>query len=107
MSVLALVESLHYAYFTNIFRYQVWLRIDSSRHPATGRKTHRQIENEIYKEALTQGALVIPGSWFQPQRDIEQGGVFFRVSFALPSAEKMEEAIRRFGVALRSCFSLD
>jgi aromatic amino acid aminotransferase I len=70
--------------------------------------TPRQIEQAIYDQAIQQGALVIPGSWFKPNREIENNPeVFFRLSFAPPSTPEMEQVIRRLGVALRICFNLD
>ena len=46
------------------------------------------------------------GSWFTSETGYVPTQMFFRATFAAASADKMAEAIERFGVAVRAAFKL-
>jgi aromatic amino acid aminotransferase I len=56
--------------------------------------------------SIEQGALVMRGSWFYAQNDVEHDTLFFRATYAAAPFEKIDEAIRRFGDAVRVSFGL-
>lgn len=98
-------------------------------HPQAREKGFATIEDEIFHANITQGVLLIKGSFFlapavnvtimplaaehdlrvqsQYQRDHQhQPEMFFRATFAMADDEDIMEAIRRFGEALRGVFEL-
>ncbi|PKY01582.1 amino acid aminotransferase [Aspergillus campestris IBT 28561] len=83
-----------------------WIQIDWQKHPglASG-KTREAIEQEIFQAAVDNGVLVSRGSWFTAS-GLREESMFFRATFAAASAENIEEAIKRFGDALRIQFGL-
>ncbi|RAH48562.1 aminotransferase-like domain-containing protein [Aspergillus brunneoviolaceus CBS 621.78] len=83
-----------------------WIGIDWQKHPglAAG-KTRNQIEEEIFLAAIDNEVLVSRGSWFMAT-EVGEGKMFFRATFAAASFENIDEAIRRFGNALRVQFGL-
>jgi aromatic amino acid aminotransferase I / 2-aminoadipate transaminase len=50
--------------------------------------------------------LVARGSWFVAEPDKPPKDLFFRATFASASADKMNEAIRRFGEAVRASYRM-
>lgn len=46
------------------------------------------------------------GSWFYAERDVEHDTMFFRATYAAAPSDKIQEAIRRFGLAIRENFGL-
>ncbi|OAX82658.1 hypothetical protein ACJ72_02988 [Emergomyces africanus] len=85
-----------------------WIKIDWHNHPAArGGKDHAAIEQSIFKAAIAEGALISSGSWFVADPSIPQKDMFFRATYAAAPSDKIEEAIRRIGVALRSEFQLE
>ncbi|KAE8155480.1 putative aromatic aminotransferase Aro8 [Aspergillus tamarii] len=86
----------------------IWLTIDWLKHPHAKHKSAREIEQEIYDSALDRGSLIMPGSWFLPDRG-EKGiqGVFFRITFAAAKEQDMREATQALGTALRNVFQLE
>jgi len=46
------------------------------------------------------------GSWFASETSYVHTQMFFRATFAAASADKMADAIERFGVAVRAAFKL-
>jgi aromatic amino acid aminotransferase I len=50
--------------------------------------------------------LVARGSWFTAEHDKPLKDLFFRATFATASAENMNEAIRRFGEAVRASYRM-
>jgi aromatic amino acid aminotransferase I / 2-aminoadipate transaminase len=64
------------------------------------------IEEEIFLASIEEGVLLCRGSWFAAERDYVPTQMFFRATFAAASADKMTEAIVRFGVAVREAFKL-
>lgn len=83
-----------------------WLRIDWRRHPQAGRKSVTEIEEEIFLNVVDHGALVMRGSWFYAQQDVEHDTMFFRATYAAAPGDKIQEAIKRFGDAVRESFGL-
>ena len=56
--------------------------------------------------SINHGALVMRGSWFYANTDDEHDTLFFRATYAAAPFEKIQEAIRRFGEAVRESFGL-
>lgn len=81
--------------------------MDWHKHPAAKTKSILEIEEEVFLAAVEQGVLVSKGSWFSAEREnFVPTELFFRATFAAASADKMSEAIARFGIALRGIFGL-
>jgi aromatic amino acid aminotransferase I len=47
------------------------------------------------------------GSWFYAEKNIEHDTMFMRATFAAAPSDKINEAIRRFGEAVRKSFALE
>jgi aromatic amino acid aminotransferase I / 2-aminoadipate transaminase len=76
-------------------------------HPGFAKgQSHAEIEETIFTAAVDRGALLCRGSWFRADKNMPEDKMFFRATFAAASAEKMQEAIKRFGEALRAEFGL-
>lgn len=58
------------------------------------------VESQIYDEAIKQGVILLPGSWFRPDQGRELSEVFFRLSFAPCTREVMEPALKRIASTL-------
>ncbi|KAF9875175.1 aromatic amino acid aminotransferase [Colletotrichum karsti] len=84
----------------------LWLRVSWDKHPDASVKSASKIEEEIWQQTIEHGALVARGSWFNAADDISCQDIFFRVTFAAAPLEKVDEAVKRLGNALRSCFQL-
>jgi aromatic amino acid aminotransferase I len=92
--------------FTHPF-LQHWIEIDWRKHPGFKQGlSHEAIEDSIFKASIDQGALLICGSWFRAEKDLAEDKMFFRATYAAAPADKIEEAIKRFGDGLRSQFGL-
>ncbi|KAK1705439.1 pyridoxal phosphate-dependent transferase [Colletotrichum lupini] len=83
-----------------------WLGVDWQKHPDASTKSPNEIEEEIWQEALAQGALIARGSWFNANKHIPLNEIFFRTTFAAAPLVQIEEAVKRFGAALRKIFQL-
>lgn len=83
-----------------------WLRVDETKHPKAKELSLLALEEEIFDRCIEKGVLVARGSWFAAEQDKPLPGLFFRATFAAASAEKMTEAIRRFGEAVRESYGL-
>lgn len=46
------------------------------------------------------------GSWFSATEDSTCNEVFYRTTFAAAPLEQIEQAVMRFGEALKTCFRL-
>lgn len=66
----------------------------------------REIEDSIFEAAVGKGVLCSLGSWFRAQEGTDTD-IFVRANFATAPADKVEEAIRRLGDALREEFKLE
>jgi aromatic amino acid aminotransferase I len=82
------------------------MQIAYEKHPHFPEKTITEIEKEIFMASIEQGALVTCGSWFQAEHDVEHDTLFFRATYAAAPFEKIQEAIRRFGDAVKISFGL-
>lgn len=75
-------------------------------HPHAKTKTVDEIEEEIFIASIDHGALVMRGSWFYAENDIPHDTMFFRATYAAAPFEKIQEAIKRFGDAVRESFGI-
>ena len=93
-----------------------WISVDWTRHPTAKDKEYggtrtlpkvlEAIEDSIFHAAVGRGVLCSKGSWFRAEKGTDHE-LFFRTTFAAASAQQIEEAIKRFGEALRQEFRLD
>ena len=85
-----------------------WMEIDYTKHPAYPEgKSMDEIEDEIFLRNVDYGTLLMKGSWFYAEQDaVEKEKMFFRATYAAAPFEQIDEAIRRFGEAVRECFGL-
>ena len=54
--------------------------------------------------------LIAKGSWSRAEPDVEPSNkddIFFRMTFAAAGSEAVQEAVKRFGEALRVAFHLE
>ena len=85
-----------------------WIKVDWQKYPATkGSKSMLEIENEIFLAAIDGGTLTSKGSWFRAEVGNPGNDMFFRTTFAAAPGDKVTEAIKRFGDALRLVFQLE
>ncbi|KAI9805411.1 MAG: hypothetical protein M1825_000662 [Sarcosagium campestre] len=84
----------------------LWMKVEWQRHPDAAVKSQSEIEDAIFEKSVDQGVLVAKGSWFRADKEAEAAGMYFRATFAAAPGDKMTEAIRRFGDALRSQFQI-
>jgi len=92
-----------------------WIKVDVTKHPLydSRRKsdgsvdyaTLLEIEESVFLAAAAQSVLIARGSWFRAQRGSDTE-LFFRATFASAAADKMVEAIKRVGEAIRTEFEL-
>ncbi|KIX01807.1 uncharacterized protein Z518_09534 [Rhinocladiella mackenziei CBS 650.93] len=91
-----------------------WIKVDMTKHPLYQAQskskgidyaTLLEIEDSVFLSAVDQGVLCAKGSWFRAQRGSDTE-LFFRTTFAAAPAEKIIEAIRKLGVAMRTEFGL-
>ncbi|QDS67717.1 hypothetical protein FKW77_005735 [Venturia effusa] len=83
-----------------------WMKIDWRKHPHASTKSIEQIDEELFMSSINHGALVMRGSWFYANADENHDTLFFRATFAAAPFEKIQEAIRRFGDAVRESFGV-
>ncbi|KAF2146858.1 uncharacterized protein K452DRAFT_283059 [Aplosporella prunicola CBS 121167] len=83
-----------------------WLKIEWQKHPHAHEKSIPELEEEIFLASIDHGALVMRGSWFYAENDIAHDTMYFRATYAAAPFDKIQEAIRRFGEALRESFKL-
>lgn len=81
-----------------------WLQIDYAKHPAYGIKTIDQIEEDIFQACVAHGTLLMKGSWFCADKSVARDTMFFRATYAAAQFDKIDEAIKRFGNAVREEF---
>ena len=80
------------------------------KHPAASTKTALEIEEEIFQAGIAGGVLIAKGSWSRAEPDVEPNvtdDIFFRMTFAASGSEAVQEAVKRFGKALRVAFGLE
>lgn len=88
-----------------------WLQVDYRKHPQFkengGDLEILDIEERLFLRAIDEGALVMKGSWFYADGGARHDTLFFRATYAAAPGEKIEEGVRRFGVAVRKEFGLE
>ncbi|KAL7922773.1 PLP-dependent transferase [Trichoderma austrokoningii] len=84
-----------------------WLKVDWKQHPETKTKSVDVLEEEIWLESISIGALVGRGSWFRASADLTYDEVFYRTTFAAAPLPKIEEAVRRFGETIGKIFKVE
>lgn len=82
----------------------VWITINEQKHPKFAELGFDALEKKIFLTAIEKEVLVAAGSWFISDKTSERPGLFFRATFAAVDVPKMQEAMRRFGAALREEF---
>lgn len=80
--------------------------MDWHKHPDANTKSGLDIEEEVWNEAIVQGALVARGSWFKATKETAIDEIFYRTTFAAAPLDKVEEAIKRFGQAICKSFKV-
>ncbi|EME45300.1 hypothetical protein DOTSEDRAFT_87682 [Dothistroma septosporum NZE10] len=93
----------------------VWINVDLSTHPSANTDSPRSsrgcnapvIEEKIFASAKARGVQVSRGSWFAVDQNLKDTVVAFRMTFAAADEELLEEAVRRFGAAVREEFESD
>jgi aromatic amino acid aminotransferase I len=90
-----------------------WIHVDVTKHPLCRGQSGKvdyatlvEIEHAVFLAAVDQGVLLAKGSWFRSQKGTDTG-LFFRTTFAAAPAEKIVEAIKKMGVAIRKEFGLE
>ena len=87
-----------------------WINIKWHKHPKFNGDASlaklREIEDSIFQAAIAKGVLCSLGSWFRAQKGTDTE-IFFRTTFAAAPADKVDEAISRFGEALREEFEVE
>lgn len=84
------------------------MKIDWQQHPGVREgKDQRAIEEQIFKGAVDAGVLVSCGSWFAADPSAGDTDMFFRATFAAAPADKIREAIKRFGTMLKTQFKIE
>jgi aromatic amino acid aminotransferase I len=86
---------------------QQWLKVDWKQHPDAKTKLVDVLEEEIWLESISTGALVGRGSWFRASADVPHDEVFYRTTFAAAPLPKIEEAVKRFGETIKNVFKLE
>ncbi|KAL2674014.1 hypothetical protein Neosp_012460 [[Neocosmospora] mangrovei] len=81
--------------------------VDWKKHPSASSKSITEIEHEIFMASIEHRALVIKGSFFYANKAEEHDTLFFRTTYAAAPSDKIHEAIRRFGDAVRESFGLE
>ncbi|KAI9758788.1 MAG: oligosaccharyltransferase complex subunit epsilon [Chaenotheca gracillima] len=94
----------------------LWMKINWRLHPkakSTPAEPRLSIEESIFEACFNASVLLARGSWFRAEgagssaAAADDGDMFFRATFAAASSDKMVEAIRRFGEALKGEFKLE
>ncbi|KAH7136550.1 pyridoxal phosphate-dependent transferase [Dactylonectria macrodidyma] len=83
----------------------MWLEVDYTKHPHSAERSIVDIEQEIFDSCIESGVLVARGSWFLTEKDKPPPGLFFRATYASATPENMNEAIKRFGKAVKDSFA--
>ena len=91
----------------------LWIQIDWSQHPAAvpdnyvggWQEASLNIEDRIYEAARDHGVLVSKGSWFSAEQHLLHD-VHFRMTFAAADDDALDEAVKRFGEAIREEFNI-
>lgn len=80
--------------------------------------TTLKVEDSVYKQALQQGCLMIPGSWFKaesksspprpeiPENPATKNTFFFRGTYVAVPLDDLQLGLEKFGRAVRIEFGL-
>ncbi|KAL8732690.1 MAG: hypothetical protein Q9166_002666 [cf. Caloplaca sp. 2 TL-2023] len=85
-----------------------WVKVDWGKHPLIkeGKELGLlELEEKIWRACVDKGVLTAKGSWFRTEGDAGKE-MFFRTTFAAAGEKDVEEAVKRFGEALRVDFGL-
>ena len=95
--------------------------IDASKHPKFKSEFNEdplQVENAVYEQALKQGCLMIPGSWFKadgksnppqpelPENPASKNTFFFRGTYAAVPLDQLVIGLEKFGKAIKVEYGL-
>ncbi|KAF2013370.1 PLP-dependent transferase [Aaosphaeria arxii CBS 175.79] len=83
-----------------------WLKIEFKKHPEYPAKDIETLEDQIFMRNIEHGALLMKGSWFYADGNEKHDTLFFRATYAAAPADRIDEAIKRFGEAIREEFGL-
>ncbi|KAK9479028.1 pyridoxal phosphate-dependent transferase [Lipomyces japonicus] len=81
----------------------LWIQLDYTKHPDAS-KGIECVETEIFKRALANKVVILPGGWFKVNP--EYSGAFFRATYAAASNQEMDSAIQCFAKTVRESFGL-
>ncbi|KKO96834.1 aromatic amino acid aminotransferase [Trichoderma harzianum] len=84
-----------------------WFLIDWRKHPNALQKSLGDLEEEIWLESISAGTLLGKGSWFSTLISKGDTEIFYRATFAAAPLDKIEEAVKQFGDALRKTFKIE
>lgn len=59
-----------------------WIKLDHSKHPEAGRKSIKEIEDDVLNTCVAGGVLVVPGSFFKADSAKELDQLFVRANYA-------------------------
>lgn len=94
-------------------RYALWdapvagmffhIEIDASKHPKYEEvgKDSLAIEKLIFEATLANGTVIVPGSWFQVDKNSISSKIFFRGTYAAVTLDNLDKGIKQFSQALR------
>lgn len=80
--------------------------MDFKKHPDYPTKSLEEIEDAVFHASIDNGALAMKGTWFYADDEEEHDTLFFRTTYAAAPFDKINEAIRRLGEAVRKEFKL-
>ncbi|KAF9634243.1 Aminotransferase class I/classII [Lasiodiplodia theobromae] len=85
-----------------------WVEADCRKHPHTSSKSITELREDLFLRSVEKGSLIVRSSWIRPEAGLDLGNerMFFRASFAAAPFGSIEEAIRRFGLAVKESFQL-
>lgn len=83
-----------------------WLQFDYHKHPDYPQKSIEDIEEEIFHDVVSHGTLLMKGSWFRAEPDGTDDKLFLRGTYAAAPADKIVEAVKRLGDAVRYSFGV-
>ncbi|THZ33193.1 putative aromatic aminotransferase Aro8 [Aureobasidium pullulans] len=84
-----------------------WLQIEYEKHPDHQTMSVAELEEKIFQTIVDHGALVMKGSWFYADSQAKHDTMFFRTTYAAAPFDKINEAIKRLGDAVREEFKLE
>jgi aromatic amino acid aminotransferase I len=90
----------------------IWVRIKAENHPDIGTLSPEDIAERVFQRCIDNLVLMVPSSYFKAEggkaltKDEEARRIFFRVCYATPTMEELEEGVRRFAAALKAEFRL-